>query len=622
MTINYRPEIDGLRSIAVLPVILFHAGVTIFSGGYVGVDVFFVISGYLITLMIIAETEVKNFSLIQFYERRIRRIIPALFFVILVCLPFAWFMMMPYELRDFSQSLVAVVFFASNILFWKESNYFEPDSEQKPLLHTWSLAVEEQFYIFFPLLIIVFWRFGKQKTLLLLILLASVSLVFSDFQSRTDPEANFYLTPSRIWELLFGSIVAVYIKDKGPIKNNLLSLMGLILIGFSIIFFDDDTRFPSFLTLVPVVGTCMIIVYSHKETFTGRILSSSAPVQIGLISYSAYLFHQPIFAFARINSFEHPSTPLMIFLALLSLVLAFFSWKYIEAPFRNKKKFSKRTIFSLFTFFSVFILVIGLSGHFSNGFYDLKTSGIKPENRLFLFDRNDKYSERNQYWKSNLQDSQRDFTDLSTKKILILGDSVGKDFYISAISSTSLAEEYQFRYVDFDDECMNINAMSQKQNFNCANMYNFLTKSKLLDDADIVILSAHWGKRSWKNPLVMAEALPAQTEIRIIGSFKVAETSSIAMHSAQNGYRFDEMSRFAYKTLSEDYAYSERISEEISEISRITYFDKLEIFCNKLEEKCEFFDKKYGYPFIWDNMHITLEGRELFARWIQKEVLK
>ena len=150
----------------------------------------------------------------------------------------------------------------------------------------------------------------------------------------------------------------------------------------------------------------------------------------------------------------------------------------------------------------------------------------------------------------------------------------------------------------------------------------FLQKVSFLDDADIVILSAHWGKRSWKNPLVMAEALPAQTEIRIIGSFKVAETSSIAMHSAQNGYRFDEMSRFAYKTLSEDYAYSERISEEISEISRITYFDKLEIFCNKLEEKCEFFDKKYGYPFIWDNMHITLEGRELFARWIQKEVLK
>ena len=622
MKISYRPEIDGLRSIAVLPVILFHAGITIFSGGYIGVDVFFVISGYLITLMIISETENDQFSLMLFYERRIRRIIPALFFVMLVCLPFAWFMMMPYELKNFSQSLVAVVFFASNILFWQESNYFEPESDQKPFLHTWSLAVEEQFYIFFPLLIIVFWRFGKQKNLLLLMLIASVSLIFSDFQSKTDPQANFYLTPSRVWELLFGSMVAIYISDKGIIKNNFLSLMGLSLIIFSIFFFDENTRFPSFLALIPVIGTCMVIMFSHQETLTARILSSSAPVQIGLISYSAYLWHQPIFAFARIRSFDHPSILLMSILAVASLVLAFFSWKHVEAPFRNKDKFSKKTIFSLFTFFSVFILALGLSGHFSNGFYDLKTSSIKEENRLFLFDRNIKFSERNKYWKTNLKDSDREFNDKQLNNILILGDSVGRDFYISAISSELLKNSYEFRYVDFDDQCMNLNSMSSNSDFNCEKILDQLHKRNLLNDANTIILSAHWEKTSWKNPVILAKELSRQAEIKIIGSFKVADISSIAMYSAQKEHSYEDMKEFSFKTIGGDYKYSKRIQEDVKGIDNVYYHDKLNIFCYSNEEKCDFFDKKEGFPLIWDNMHITLEGREVFSKWIQKEVLK
>lgn len=621
MKISYRPEIDGLRSIAVLPVILFHAGITIFSGGYIGVDVFFVISGYLITLMIISETENDQFSLMLFYERRIRRIIPALFFVMLVCLPFAWFMMMPYELKNFSQSLVAVVFFASNILFWQESNYFEPESDQKPFLHTWSLAVEEQFYIFFPLLIIVFWRFGKQKNLLLLTLIASVSLIFSDFQSKTDPQSNFYLTPSRVWELLFGSMVAIYISDKGIIKNNFLSLMGLSLIIFSIFFFNENTRFPSFLALIPVIGTCMVIMFSHQETLTAKILSSFIPVQIGLISYSAYLWHQPIFAFARIRSFDHPSVLLMSVLALTSLIFAFFSWKYVETPFRNKDKYPKKTIFSLFTFFSLFILVLGLSGHFSNGFYDLKTSSIKEDNKLFLFDRNVKYSERNKYWKKNLKDSHREFNNMKINNILILGDSVGKDFYISAVSSELLKNSYEFRYVDFDDQCMNLSSMSSKSNFNCENILDHLKQSNLLNDADTIILSAHWEKTSWVNPIILAKELSPQAEIKIIGSFKVADTSSIAMYSAQKEHSYEDMNKFSFKTIGDDYKYSRRIQEDAKEIDNVYYHDKLEIFCDSREEKCELFNKKEGFPLIWDNMHITLEGREGFAEWIQKEVL-
>ena len=159
---NYRREIDGLRALAVLPVILFHAGFETFSGGFVGVDVFFVISGYLITTIILAELEQGRFSIVNFYERRARRILPALFLVMLVCIPFAWIWLLPSDMKDFSQSLIAVAIFASNILFWRESGYFDTAAELKPLLHTWSLAVEEQYYVLFPLFLMLFWKLGKR----------------------------------------------------------------------------------------------------------------------------------------------------------------------------------------------------------------------------------------------------------------------------------------------------------------------------------------------------------------------------------------------------------------------------------------------------------------------------
>ena len=205
---DYRREIDGLRAIAVLPVILFHAGFETFSGGFVGVDVFFVISGYLITTIIIAELEQGKFSIINFYERRARRILPALFLVMLVCIPLAWFWLLPRDMQDFSQSLVAVTVFASNILFWRESGYFDTAAELKPLLHTWSLAVEEQYYVIFPLFLMSFWRLGKRWIMILLVAVFVVSLALAQWASLAKPSAAFFLLPARGWELLVGAFAA------------------------------------------------------------------------------------------------------------------------------------------------------------------------------------------------------------------------------------------------------------------------------------------------------------------------------------------------------------------------------------------------------------------------------
>ena len=204
----YRPEIDGLRAIAVLPVILFHAGFSWFSGGYVGVDVFFVISGYLIAGIVLRELAAGTFSLAGFYERRARRILPALFFVMLVCLVPAWLWMMPRPLKEFGQSLVAVALFGSNFLFWDKSRYFDLAAEEKPLLHTWSLGVEEQFYVVLPLILLLGWRLGRRRLAWLFAVIAITSLALAQFTSGHRPMTNFYLPHTRAWELLLGVLLA------------------------------------------------------------------------------------------------------------------------------------------------------------------------------------------------------------------------------------------------------------------------------------------------------------------------------------------------------------------------------------------------------------------------------
>lgn len=380
---DYRREIDGLRALAVIPVILFHAGFTLFSGGYIGVDIFFVISGYLITSIITNDISDGKFSISTFYERRARRILPALFFIIVTCLPFAWIWLLPDDFRRFSDSIISVVFFISNHLFSNQSGYFDTAAEFKPLLHTWSLAVEEQYYVLFPLLLASLWKFGRRSVASVLFLLLLSSLFIAHWASSVKPAAAFYLLPTRAWELLLGGLVALYLANKPPKHTNRLiaeaaSFSGILLILYGIFFFDKNTQFPSLYTISPTIGTALIIIFATPKNFTGKFLGNPLFVGIGLISYSAYLWHQPIFAFARHRSLEAPTPPLLAALSLLSLALAYLSWKYIEQPFRDKFRFSRRTIFQLSIAGSSVLLCFGLVGHLSKGFPN-RISGERAE---------------------------------------------------------------------------------------------------------------------------------------------------------------------------------------------------------------------------------------------------
>ena len=370
--LKYRPDIDGLRALAVVPVILFHAGFKTFSGGFVGVDIFFVISGYLITTIILSELQRGSFSIANFYERRARRILPALFFVLLCCFPFAWLWLLPQDMKDFSKSLVAVCLFFSNVFFWRSSGYFDTANELKPLLHTWSLSVEEQFYVFFPLYLMVVWRFGKKIVGASVGIIAVISLILAQYLSSEKPMAAFYLLPTRAWELMVGALAAFYILDRGEKEHKLIysqigSLVGFLLIWYSILNYDKQTPFPGFYTLAPTIGAVLIIIFSSRRAVIGKLLANKVLVGIGLISYSAYLWHQPLFAFTRHKLLHGPSMAVMACLVLASFFLAWVTWLFVERPFRSRG-IPRKTIFVAAPAMILVVTGIGLSGYWSGGF--------------------------------------------------------------------------------------------------------------------------------------------------------------------------------------------------------------------------------------------------------------
>ncbi len=401
----YRPEIDGLRAVAVLPVILFHAGFNLFQGGFVGVDIFFVISGYLITRIIITEIYDSNFKLINFYERRARRILPALFLVIGVTFLASWFILTPIAFKDFGQSLFSVSVFSSNFFFWWESGYFDIGTDLKPLIHTWSLSLEEQFYIFFPLLasLIYFMNPRALIPIIFLIFITSLSLAeyLSSFEMHADTRhAAFFLLHTRAWELLLGSIIFLALQKKKfadfKYVNNSLSLVGLILIIYSIIFFNDNTPFPSFYTLIPTIGAGFIIIFAAKGTFVYRFLTLRPMIFVGLISYSAYLWHQPILAISRHFFVGALSLEYLLIVVLSTLVLAYLTWRFVEKPFRNKSNFSRKKIFTFSIIGSIIFAGIGLGIHFKDGF---KGRFSEAENDILSFQ---EYKEREEQYRNRV----------------------------------------------------------------------------------------------------------------------------------------------------------------------------------------------------------------------------
>jgi peptidoglycan/LPS O-acetylase OafA/YrhL len=350
---KYRPDIDGLRALAVLPVVAFHIGVSRVPGGYVGVDVFFVISGYLISAIMLRELSEGRFSIVSFYERRVRRIAPALIAMLTVTTAFACWYLLPEELADYGRSLVAAVLSLSNFLFWHEVGYFDLSAAGKPLLHTWSLAVEEQFYLVMPLLLVLTFRHGRRLLTPLIWAMALVSLSLSAAGVFFFPEAAFYLPWTRAWELLLGTLLALHPLPhfNTPLRREAGTLCGIVLILAAVLTYTASTPFPGIAALIPCLGAALVIAAGKTgSSLTGRLLSLAPVVFIGRISYSLYLWHWPVILFQRIASAFVDGTDsrsAKVAMGVISLLLAIVSWWCIERPFRSRRPMlARRAVFA------------------------------------------------------------------------------------------------------------------------------------------------------------------------------------------------------------------------------------------------------------------------------------
>ena len=475
---NYRRDIDGLRAIAILPVILFHADFSNFHYGYLGVDIFFVISGFLITSFIVNDLKQEKFNVLNFFDRRARRILPGLIFIMLASIPFAMLYMQPDDLENFGQSLFATSVFSNNILLYLTSGYWDIGSEFKPLLHTWSLSVEEQYYLVFPFLMLLIWKLKSFWWMAsILIFLAIVSFLYYYFGSfgneLIERRASFLFLFGRAWQILLGAIGALIayeiIYKTSSLKKfhkEFICILGLFLIFlsmFSFLVFDiNQIYLPVFASL----GCFLLLIFSSHNLISTALLRSKLFVWIGLISYSLYLWHQPLFAFARIRSFEEPTYILMILLMIFLVPLAVLSFK-LERFFKNSDNVNHKIFYSSLLVSLIIICSAGLTFHFSNGFYKNYQELTAP----YLVE--DKFYDNDGYIVDAFKYQDIEF--LNTKKNLIItGDSFARDF-INMGRSNDYFKNYEFTIRAYN--CFNNQIYSDEEKFN------------LIKDGDFVIIS-------------------------------------------------------------------------------------------------------------------------------------
>lgn len=621
-SIEYRPEVDGLRAIAVLAVIFFHGEIPGFTGGFVGVDVFFVISGYLITSIILKEREkTGGFSLVGFYERRARRILPALFCVLLASIPFALLLLPPAELKDFAESLISTTFFTSNILFFMEAGYFSGPAQLKPLLHTWSLALEEQFYLLFPLLMMLGWRARQAYYVGILIVLGLGSLLLAHWGASAKPIATFYLLPTRGWELLVGVFVAYALRGPQPWpgtmtphQSNAITALGLGAICVSIFWFDKETPFPSLYGLLPTLGTAVILLFAKPGQLVASLLSARPMIFMGLISYSLYLWHQPAFAFARLWTGQRLGPVEHVAVFGLVFGLSYLSWRFVELPFRSKRGFSRQRIFTLSGAVAMLVSFVGVIVLLTNGLsmrYPYPSKALlktQDEHALYVTRYAPIY-----HWRPFQESDERE-------KLLIIGDSFAKDILNILIESWQ-HRTYQISMHTIAAACGNLmlqdyEAIREVVKPACLRpgsalygngRYEAPEVQALLAQADHVWLISNWA--NWLMPHLQTSLRNIRgvtsARITVFGPKEFYPPDSLSMLYLSPGERADIRTTPSMN-------YRKRYKALRQATNEVEFQDFLLMHCGETMHCPEFTEN--GDPLSFDGTHLTPEGARYFAK--------
>jgi len=612
MSIKYRVEIDGLRALAVSSVILCHAKFEWFSGGFIGVDIFFVISGYLITSIIISDLNLGKFSIINFYKRRIRRILPALYTVLATCFFASIFIMRPIEQERFSESLLATVLFASNFYFWKDAtSYFSAETDELPLIHTWSLGVEEQFYVLFPIFLFFYIRTVKYSTKYLFLILTAISFLISVIAVDYLPfshSAGFYLPATRAWELLAGGSL-VFIPNKFAAKiNQSGSIISLATIIAAISIYTPEMSFPGFNSFIPIIATCGVIYFTsgQEDNIIKKFLSIPLFVFIGHISYSLYLWHQPIFSFFRIifgqDSFFYFRLALIVF----CIVLAYLTFILVENPFRKKY----RSEFHLTRYLpvlapSLFFAALGIFGIETRG---MEFRVPREDRQLLAADNRDT---GNYVWERMRALDLRPFPGNSHPNVFVVGDSFSGDL-LNVLAHSPYWANHNYSSHIISARCGNVFVDEDVDAFvepddvdRCARAtrYDDDTVIHRLREADVVILASNW--RLWQAERIAEtiQNIQAVSDAEVIvvgrkyfGEVDIRNLAGVPHHerlSLRHPVRADIV----------------EINSQLAALSGSSFFDTNALLCGSPVE-CGLFTPD-GDLISFDGGHLTPEG----ARW-------
>ena len=654
LKLNYRKELDGLRAIAIIGVIIYHIevfvnGITLFPGGFLGVDIFFVISGYLITSLIIKEVISNNsFSFKNFYFRRAKRILPALLIMITISILFAWFYLTPKNFLEYSSSIVSSLFFYSNYFFYfQDLVYNSEDSLLKPLLHTWSLAVEEQFYIIFPIFFYAIFKFIKKKLLTFFIILIFLCFFGAILGTHSNSTFSFYSNFSRLWELLFGSLLAILeIKNK---KINFkyekfLPIIGFFLIISSYIYFDKNTIHPSYPTLVPIFGTFMIIHFIKVNDITYNFLTTKIFSIIGLWSYSLYLWHYPIFAFAR-NRGKDLSEYDKIELLALTFLISIISYYLIERPFR-KLSFEKIKLFyTVVLLFFTLLVSFNYVSQKNNGFEDRIHIFLKNLTRENLWE---KFSDT----KGPCFDREDNFCNINQNNknsVFLIGDSHAETISYSLFSKLKL---HPFNYISANrGGCIYLPEIEKRYQKDNKEYKNCTIKSKkiidnMIEDKNnsIIIIGGNYKehffkKLNWKYISKNNQKITASFNDSL---FKILKKNKVILLYPIPSVDFDiiktimnEIPKNSYKAT--DYLKKNKLTTKyeyyLDQNKKVlSFFDNLqhknlykiyphEIFCDiDVEKIC--FTHEGKNIFYSDRQHLSLVGAEKLAEEVFNLVLK
>ncbi len=622
---TFRKDINGLRALAIIPVILFHSNNDIFTGGFLGVDIFFVISGYLMTGIIITEKRKNNFTFLGFYERRARRLLPALYFVLLLSLFFGSFFLLPFQLKEFGQSLLSSVILISNFFFWIKTNYWSQSAELTPLLHIWSLSVEEQFYLIFPF-ILIFFR-SKKKTFFIIINITIISfllfLIIRYFNFITE---SFYLLPFRIWELMLGSLAFFYKPRVNTLFSSIIIKFSFICILVSLIFLNNETN-TFLLYFFPTISTFIILTLDNKNGVIFEILSNKYLVFIGTISYSLYLFHQPIFSFSKIIGYSNNNLTLNIILIFIIFLSSFLSYKFIESPFRDKKKINSKKFFTLLIIFSSFLIICGYTLHKTDGLKKIKLSHLDNE-LLMTFAKfdiiNNEYS---QIWNEYDLLSTKPFVKNKNNKILIIGDSLSKNLFISALWNNfdkyNSKKANQYRRLKFDDKCAKFfnNKSYFSSNKKCYDNVKNIKQSKLVKDSNIIIIANDWLNNVNYLKNILSSPIFYGKKIIIFKTHAFMDISSFLIYLNNNSIEINSKSFNEFVYLNKHYRTisSNNKLEKIAKKFNLATIDSFNFFCNENLRSCTIFDENH-IPMINDQTHLTKDGFIKYSVWFKEEI--